>query len=444
MTTQRRKFLVFQATTALLHSLPKSAFSSDRFEPYRGQTISISIPKHPHYDAMIKLLPEFTKTTGIKVEFDQVSFSDLKSRQILDFKKPQPAYDLVAYGVMWKSEYAKADYIQELSGFFKNPSLVDPDFDFEDIVAIYRENIGLVGGWKGYLAGANAKLFGLPFGAETSVLAYKRDLYAKFSLNPPGSYYELERAIDVFANKSGYCPLASRGQIGHQCVHAWLLHLNPMNGKIFEQDWSTRFNSSAGVRALKFLKQVIATGPPGCVDFGQGEMIDAFVQGQCATYLDSTTIFSVLRNRENTKLSGNIGFLPHPRASKQSSQSGGLGLAIAKKSKNPNAAFLLMQWLTSKERDRALLKAGGAPHRISTIADLELQKSYPELIVLRESLKFADPDWRPIIAEWDEINTRILGVAIHGVIQDTVDPKTALDQAALKVSTLMVDRGYFK
>jgi multiple sugar transport system substrate-binding protein len=103
-----------------------------------------------------------------------------------------------------------------------------------------------------------------------------------------------------------------------------------------------------------------------------------------------------------------------------------------------------MQWLTSKERDRALLKAGGAPHRISTIADLELQKSYPELIVLRESLKFADPDWRPIIAEWDEINTRILGVAIHGVIQDTVDPKTALDQAALKVSTLMVDRGYFK
>jgi multiple sugar transport system substrate-binding protein len=391
---------------------------------------------------MIKLLPEFTKTTGIKVEVDQVPFADLKTRQISDFKKSQPAYDLVAYGVMWKSEYAKADYIHELSGFFKNPSLVDPDFDLEDIVAIYRENIGLVGGWKGYLAGANAKLFGLPFGAETSVLAYKKDVYTKFSLNPPGSYYELEKVIDVIANKSGFFPLASRGQSGHQCVHAWLLHLNPMNGKIFEQDWSTRFNSPAGVRALKFLKKVISSGPPGCSDFAQGEMIDAFVQGQCATYLDSTTIFSVLRERENLKLSSAIGFMPHPRASKQSSQSGGLGLAIVKKSKNPNAAFLLMQWFTSKERDKALFKIGGAPHRTSTITDPDLQKSYPELVVLRESLRFADPDWRPVIAEWDEINTKILGAAIHDVLLDKGDPKLKLDEAALKATALMRRSGY--
>lgn len=442
MNTKRRSLIGYPAIAALLQSFPKNAFPSDRFAAFRGQSVSCSIPKHPQYDAMIKLLPEFTRESGIKVEVDQVPFSNLKLKQLEDFKKTQSSYDLIAYGVMWKSEYVKNDYIYDLSSFFKNPNLVDPDFDLEDIVSIYRENIGLVGGWKGYLAGANAKLYGLPFGAETSVLAYKKDVYAKFGLTPPSSYYELERVISVLENKSGVFPLASRGHVGHQCVHAWLLHLNPMNGKIFEQDWATRFNAQAGVRALNFLKRVISSGPPGSSDFGQSEMIEAFVQGQCATYLDSTTIFSVLRDNSNSKVSSNVGFIPHPRASKQSSQSGGIGLAISRKSKNQNAAFLLMQWLTSKERDKAVLRAGGAPHRISTITDVEFQKAYPELLVLRESLRFADPDWRPVIPEWDEINTKILGIAIHDVLVGRGDSKRSLDDAAVKVAALMNRAGY--
>lgn len=442
MNIGRRRFISLSTIAALLQSFPKSALPSDRYAPYRGQSVSFSIPKHPHYDAMMKLLPEFTRESGIKVEVDRVPFSSLKVKQLEDFKKSQSAYDLLSYGVMWKSEYAKFGHIYDLSGFFKNPNLVDPEFDLEDIVSIYRENIGLVGGWKGYLAGSSAKLYGLPFGAETSVLAYKKDIYTKLGLTPPSSYYELERAISAIENKPGIFPLASRGQVGHQCVHAWLLHLNPMNGKIFEQDWTTRFNSQAGVRALNFLKRVISSGPPGCSDFGQAEMIDAFVQGPCATYLDSTIIFSVLRDSSYSKLSSNIGYLPHPRASKQSSQSGGLGLAISRKSNNPNAAFLLMQWLTSKERDKAILRAGGAPHRMSTIGDAGLQRSYPELLVLRESLRFADPDWRPVIPEWDEINTNILGTAIHDVLLGKEDSKKSLDNAAIKVAALMSRGGY--
>ena len=41
---------------------------ADRFVPYRGQTVVIRIPDHPHYQAMLQLLPAFTKVSGIKVE----------------------------------------------------------------------------------------------------------------------------------------------------------------------------------------------------------------------------------------------------------------------------------------------------------------------------------------------------------------------------------------
>ena len=53
--------------------LPLVGHAQDRFAKYKGQTVVMSIPAHPHYDAMLKLLPEFTKQTGIKVETDRVA-----------------------------------------------------------------------------------------------------------------------------------------------------------------------------------------------------------------------------------------------------------------------------------------------------------------------------------------------------------------------------------
>ena len=58
--------------------LPLVGRAQDRFAKYKGQTVVLSIPAHPHYDAMIKLLPEFTKQTGIKVEFDKLAVHRMK------------------------------------------------------------------------------------------------------------------------------------------------------------------------------------------------------------------------------------------------------------------------------------------------------------------------------------------------------------------------------
>jgi multiple sugar transport system substrate-binding protein len=120
----------------------------------------------------------FTEETGIKVEVDKLAIGRLKEKQLLEMAKPQVDYDLACYIVMWKGEYVAKNLIQPLEPFFKNAALADPTYDMKDIIPIYLENLGLVGGPKGYLAGAGAKLYGLPYGAETSVLAYRRDIFA--------------------------------------------------------------------------------------------------------------------------------------------------------------------------------------------------------------------------------------------------------------------------
>jgi multiple sugar transport system substrate-binding protein len=428
---------VFGAALPLAHAQTWNLFS-----PYRGQTVSMSIPAHPHYDAMIRLLPAFTEKTGIRVEVDRQPIPKLKSLQLEAMSKPGGGYDLVSYVVMWKGEYVKKGLVRELEPMLKNANLADPDFDLPDISPDFLENLGLVGGWRGYLKGPSARLYGLPYGAETSILAYRSDIFSQHGFRPPNTYYELQHLLGAIREKAKMGALCTRSSVGHQCVHAWLLHLNPMGGKVFDVRWRPRFNDSAGVRALDFLKRVVDTGPTGGGDFGQAEMMASFLEGESAMYLDSTIILGAIRDPKRSKVDGKIAFARHPKATKHASQSGGLGLAIPANAKHPEAAFLLMQWLTSKEQDKAICRLGGSPLRTSTLQDQALTRQFPEFLTLRSQLRDVDPDWRPIIPEWDEINVKMLGVAIGSALRGTVQSKQILDQAATQVESLMRRNGY--
>ncbi|MDO8607680.1 MAG: extracellular solute-binding protein [Phaeospirillum sp.] len=249
--------------------------------------------------------------------------------------------------------------LHELAPFLSNAALADPAYDIKDIVPRYLENLGLVGGAKGYLAGPGARLYGLPYGAETSILAYRHDIFAKHNLHPPKTYDELKRLLPILREKEGIGALTSRGQVGHHCVHAWLLHLNPLGARVFDDKWRPAFGGDVGVAALKLLKDIVETGPAGIPEFGHMEMMHAFLHGQSAMYLDSTGIFGAVHSPEASRVMGKVSYALHPKGQRYSSQSGGFGLAIPRNAPNGDAAFLLMQWLTSKAQDKALARLGG-------------------------------------------------------------------------------------
>lgn len=442
----RRAFLARStATVATVFGagLPYSGVrAQSRYAKYAGQTVTICVPAHAHYDAMAKLLPQFTRETGIRVETDRLALGRLKEKQLLEMAKPQGDYDLGCYVVMWKGEYVAKNLIRPLAPFLQNPALADPAWDITDIVPIYLENLGLVGGPKGYLAGPGAKLYGLPYGAETSVLAYRKDIFAKHGFQVPQNYAQFAALLRTIRDKAGIGALTSRGQAGHQAVHAWLLHLNPLGGAVFDEQWRARLNDQAGVQALEFLQQVVATGPAGIAGYGQGESITAFLQGEAAMYLDSTSLAGLVEDPAKSRIAGKVGWALHPMGVRRASQSGGLGLAIARNAKNADAAFLLMQWLTASAQDKAVTLAGGAPTRNSTLADAELLRRQPEFALFREALKYANPDWRPIIPVWDQINVQALGVGISEALTGRKSAQAALDALVAPVTQIMRTAGY--
>ena len=413
------------------------------YAPYAGTTLVVNFPSHPHYNAVMEVLPEFTAQTGIEVEVDMLPYLDMRERQTLELALDEGAYDLISYVVFSKADYVYADQLENLAKYFMNPRLADPNFDPDDLIDGYVQNIGVAGGEKGYLPGPTGSLYGLPFGSETSVLYYRKDIFEKHGLQVPQNYAQLlELACQIPELEPTMGGVASRAASGHQASHAFLLHLAPLGGRVFDEAWNPTINNAAGVEAAQALKAIVDCGPEGSSAFGPSEAANAFAQGQAAMFLDSIAFASTFEDQSRSTVVGNVGWAAHPKGVVAASQTGGFGLGIPANAEHKEAAFLLMQWLTSKEGDLLVAMAGGNPSRFSTYANAELNAKYPWSSTFGEALEFADPDWRPIIPAWGRINADI-GTTMSQVLTEDLDIQQALDGVADRTRALMEEEGYY-
>ncbi|MEO0542630.1 MAG: extracellular solute-binding protein [Pseudomonadota bacterium] len=413
------------------------------YAEFEGTTLVVNFPAHPHYDAVRKILPEFTKQTGIEVEVDQLPYLKMRERQTLELAQDEGEYDLIAYVVFSKADYVYADQLENLAKYFMNPKLSDPGYDANDLIDGYVYNIGFAGGTKGYLEGKTGSLFGIPYGSETSILGYRKDIFEKHGLEVPTTYDEmLSLACQIPDLEPGMGGVSSRAASGHHASHAFLLHLAPLGGRVFDDSWNPIVNNEAGVKAAEALKQIVDCGPEGSKSFGFGEALGAFLNGDTAMFLDTTVVAGQIDDPAKSNVVGKVGWALHPMGTRRGSQTGGFGIGIPSNAENKEAAFLLMQWLTSKEGDKLVALAGGNPSRFSTHEDADVNAKFPHMATFGEALKYADPDWRPIIPVWGKINAD-LGTTLSKVLTEDLDIQEALDGVAERTTAVMEEAGYY-
>jgi multiple sugar transport system substrate-binding protein len=421
--------------------------AEERYAPYAGTTIVASWPSLSHFEKAKTLIPEFEAETGIKVEVDSIQYQNMRDKQVLEMSKPQDQgeYDIVVWVIFNKTDYVNKGYLTELSPFFTDATLADPNYDPEDLVPAYVKSGSKVGGRRGYLSGPTDSLYGVPFGAETSIMAYRKDIFEKHGLEVPTTYDELlEVASFITENEEDVYGMTSRGASNHQIVHGWLLHASPFGANIFDDEWNVTVDSAEAKAATEALKAIIDNSPPGVTSWGFGEQANAFLQGEAAIYVDTLKIAAMSRDPEQSLVDGKVGYALHPEGPAGcGSETGGFAMGIPANAKNKEAAFLFLQWMTSKETDRKIVEAGGDPSRMSTMADPELQEQFPEYPIILEQLECANEDWRPLIPEWGEINAPIMGVNLGQYVGGEVDLDTALSNAKKEIEGVMERAGYF-
>jgi len=146
--------------------------------------------------------------------------------------------------------------------------------------------------------------------------------------------------------------------------------------------------------------------PDGIVAYDHAETVNAFAQGDVAMITEWSAFYSTVVSPETSKVADCVEIAPEPTGpAGRKPALGGFSLAVASQADEDEqaAAWLFIQWATSKANADEYLERGGVPARMSAYADPSLVETYKFIPALVESWQDGVPEFRPRFAEWPEI-----------------------------------------
>lgn len=440
-----RLFLLILAAAFLPAAPAAAAWSlSEAAKPYKGTTIHVRIPTHPSTRATAPLIKEFEQATGITVDYN----NQMVSRDLIAKQDIELATGAVAYDVMFISDaaarIAKAGWAEPLDKYIANPRLTAPDFNREDFVPTFLKMLS-----------PRDQLIGLPYTGESTILYYRTDIFEQHGIKrPPDTLEELEAVAQKIhsAEVPAWAVRARRGQGVN--IFIWSQWLWSYGGRYFDDKTRPVLNSPEAVKATeKFTELLRKYGPKGVEDITHHDIVySQFSQGRLAMFIDASVWVGVFNDPTKSKVLGkwSTALVPKGPAGRFPAVAA-QGMMIPTAAKNKEAAWLFIQWFTSRDTQwkRAVKVEGeksGDVTRQSVYKDPEYRKVYGGQNWIEstfEDARVARIDYRPMhLPEWVQIGD-LLGIAVQDAIAGKRGARDALDEANQKIMDLMKKAGYF-
>ncbi len=137
-------------------------------------------------------------------------------------------------------------------------------------------------------------------------------------------------------------------------------------------------------------------------------------------YLDGSSIYPLIEESGNSRVSSQVGYAPFPSGPGGSAAVVAVrGLAIAKQSSNPQAAWMFLQWASGQAMVRKALMHGVLVARHSTWQDKIARSEVPADLAqsLQDAGRTGVPAWAPpmvAITAGREVVGRVLTAAVKG------------------------------
>jgi ABC-type glycerol-3-phosphate transport system substrate-binding protein len=328
--------------------------------------------------------------------------------------------DVLQLDVIWTPEFAAAGWILPLDRFGPDTS----DF-FAAPLAADR--------WRG-------RLFAVPWFVDTGMLYWRTDLVSA----PPRTFDELvadaRRATAASGVPYGFVWQGARYE---GLVTVFLEHLVGFGGRILDADGRVVVDSPAAVRALTFMHDCIAQGivPRAVLTWQEEQTRFAFENGR-AVFLRNWPYAAALFDRPGeSAVAGRFAVAPMPHEAGESAAAlGGAQLAINARSRQPDAAWQLVRFLTAPEQmlERARV-AGQFPARRSLYDDPRLAAALPVAPAqVRTIIEHAVP--RPVTPVYTQLSG-ILQIHLHRALSDQETPADALSRAAVQMRAVLARSG---
>jgi sorbitol/mannitol transport system substrate-binding protein len=388
----------------------------------------------------------FTKDTGIKVNFTILPENELRDKVTQDIATGAGQYDVATIGAYEVPIWSKNNWLQPLDTYADESS-----FDKGDLIKPITD----------LLTGEDGKLYALPFYGESSFLMYRKDVLQKKGITMP-DHPTWDQVAQIAAKVDGAQPgmkgICLRGLPGWGEMFAPLTTVvNTFGGTWFTKDWKPEVNSPQFTSAVDFYVNLIkAHGEPGAAQAGFTECLNAMSQGKVAMWYDATSAAGSLEDPNVSKVAGKVGYAFAP--TKETDNSGWLwawAWAMPKTTKNADAAGKFMTWASSKEYEQLVGKQLGwarvpAGKRESTYAIPEYKKAAAAFgqttLQAIEAAKPTDPGVQPrptvgvqyvAIPEFQDLGTKVsqdIAAAIAGktTVKDALDKGQKLAEDVAK------------
>lgn len=312
------------------------------------------------------MIDEFEKQNeNIEVElisppFDQ---ADNKIRTMFGAKED---IDVVEARDLNVAEFVNNGYLEPLSSYLDG-------WDEGSTMTDTAKNVGMVDG----------ELYFISNGLYQRQLFYRADWLEEAGIAVPTTYEELVEAsvalTDPSKNRFGF---SFRGGPGANAVpDAMILAYNGTNvdlsDAMFLKNGDSVYSSDAAKEALQLYVKLFKEGsPPDSISWGFSEQVQAFTSGVTAFLLQDPDVINTL---SESMEEGTWATAPMPKGpeGKALISAGGAGWAIASHSKNKEAAWKLIEFLSSNEQNTEWSKGYGTIPIHSTAVEDEYFQSGP-------------------------------------------------------------------
>lgn len=212
----------------------------------------------------------------------------------------------------------------------------------------------------------DGRLFAIPQHASARLLFYRRDLLEKNGFKPPRTWADLEHcAREIVARekkrslKGLVLQFPSYAQFSHLLDHLW-----SQNQDLYQHPTHWDFNTNAVVQSLRQLHGLVwdeRMAGPTALQAGYWDPVNEFLDGKAVFLLHYTDVLKLAHERGGETLR-NLGWMQLPGGQDGGHcLLGGPSYVVPARTRHPQAALDLLNWLFDPEVQSQLDQAAGWP-----------------------------------------------------------------------------------
>lgn len=317
---------------------------------FRGTKVAINLQNEPDYRAVQRLDPDFFVTSGINSQYDLEPYILNLEKTRLAVQTSSPAIDVIDFDSLDIPTFK--DYLippQVLAETY--PNLTYPGFSLDDFE---KTPMNLIGSYPPVLPDAptpSGQIFCFPFNTPLMIRFYRTDVYKNLQLPQPvtwDDYYDNVQAIGTSSNIYG---CVSQASITTPIFHEFYNHLYSFGGRFWDIKTSSitpTINDAKNVQALENFARFYPYTLPSSVTNTWEDAVAAMAHGQAANAITFEDFAVLIDDPLRSLVKGLMAYSVNPSGPSGSYSSYiGDGIGISKFSKNPQAAWLWLQWATA-------------------------------------------------------------------------------------------------